>query len=456
MQTLHTHHFPAVVWLLLSTVGCSSSTHTESTHTVQSNALNPNNSSLLSETDGIEAPSREVLTQAAPDLNSDLNSDSNPGATNSFNSDGDLRINLSNYEQIAKSTVQTINLTELNTELDNARELLSKLNEFGWTVVAGGSGLSGLTLASQENNSAISEEYSQGDYSLSFICDDGGLLTIQLKDFNGGPFYHNSANFDNCHLNGQVHNGKLESSGARRAPDLTIFTDYTRTSKNQSINITGEHEHLYPVYGITDTNSWKDTSFVLTNSAGTVKVDNINWQMQGRDGPNLDSNPEDIIQGFVMLPDGTIQRVVQYEYVAKLQTSFNFTPAQLPGENINVVVNLSYQSSYFAWEGNHLTGFDTPTFPVADLGATIDVFSDYAIQNGKSQLFDSLPKDQAPQWQDGGIRITASDATSMILKPDPSNVDAVLIELNDTGEQISRLWSEGYQVACPVNVGVCK
>ncbi len=447
MRTPHAKLIPVAALLLLSSVGCSSKTESEHVSAGLANDSSPlidSDTGLSNDTSNSTIGSSEAITRdnLVPERLAGANADDTSlNDSNTAITDAALQLNSSNYEQIAKMAARAINLAELNTERDNARELLADLNKSGWAVVAGESGLPGLTMASLET---IPSEYGQGDYSVTYTCNEGGMLTVELKDFDDGPFYHHRTTFDNCHLNGQTHNGSLESSGARRAPDLTFFKDYTRASSGQSITITGEHEHSYPLFGNAETNTWKNTGYSITTGDSKVSVDNINWQGKSLDSPHQNAN-----QGFVLLPDGTIQRVVQFEYAVDLQTSFNFTPAHFAGDSINVDVNLSYQSRYFDWQGHHQSGFDLPIFPVADLGATVEVFSDYNIDTGTSQIFDSLPKDPAPQWQDGEIRITGPDLTSIVLKPDSTNFDAVLIELNDAGEPMSRLWADGFQVGLP-------
>jgi len=397
------------------------------------------NDPTVSANDGNESVTRDFLSLLKPAASSN---DATDGVV-----DTGLSVNSSNYEQIAKSAVKAINLVELKTERVNARQLLHELNSSSWGVVAGESALSGLTLSSQED---VPSEFGRGDYALTYTCDEGGMMTVQLMDFNDGPLYHHRASFDNCQLNGETHNGNLESSGARRSPTLTLFSDYTRTSPDRSIVITGKHEHTDPFFGKPESNSWSDTGYVVTHNEGTVKVDNINWREEGLDATNPDT-----VQGFVLLPDGTIKFVVRYDYAADLQATFNFTPADSQSDSVIVDVNLSYESDYFVWSGHYQSGFELPEFPVADLGSSIEVFSDFDIAASTSQLYDSQPKDSTPQWQSGEISITAPDSTSLVLKPDSENVDTVLIELNGSGEQIPKLWADGYQVACPVNFGVC-
>jgi len=440
MQSLSSCFVPVALLALLSIVSCSSKTQTNQKGaklTDDSLVTSNSSSGLLDDaSDLVSIPLSGSLANDSLINDSLINNDeagasdivTQPGSSGSTVGVNDAGLNLhsansnainlnfaslssANYEQIAKSAVQV------------------------------------MTLASSE---PVAGQIGQADYSLTFTCDEGGSLNVALKDFNQGPFYHYRTSFDNCQWNGQNHHGGLESSGARRAPDVTIFREYTRTSVNQSITLNGEHAHTLPFFGNPESNIWMDTGYVFTNKAVSIKVNSINWNQEGADAPHLDT-----LQGFVLLPNGTIKRVAQYNYAANLQATFNFTPAQSQSDAMTVDVNLGYETNYFNWEGHYESGFDLPTFPVSDLGSSISVYSEFDIGAGTIELLDSLPKDATPQWQSGEVRITAPDSTSLVLKPDSNNAAAVLFELNNSGEQIPRLWADGFQVACPSRIGIC-
>jgi len=458
MHCFQIHLAPIASLLLLSTVSCSSKTEPNQKSTDISN----NN-----------APSVEVdavlLNDATDSFTASASDNSNPGAnalsisdmpverehvppSDSLSNNVDvtpvgLKLHASNVEQVAKSAVHAINRSELEKQRTDARALLFALSASGWDVVAGENGYAGLTVASQES---VESEYGGQDYAQTFVCDEGGLLTVLLRDFNDGPFYHNRVSFENCQLNGELYDGRLESSGARRAPDITIFGNYSRTSTGNSITITGEHTHTPPFFGHAESNTWADTSFTSNSSAGTTSVDNLQLIEQGADSPHMDDN-----QGFVLLTDGTVKHVAEFNRTAHLQASFSFTPTQSSTDTLNVEVNLGYQNRYFDWQGHYQSGFELPIFPVSDLGTAIDVYPEFDIHSGTSRLFDSLPKDPSPQWQDGEIRITATDSTSLVMTPDSDNAEMVLFELNNSGEKIPKPWVAGYQVDCPSAVGQC-
>ena len=481
MQSLRIYHVPVLALLLLSIVSCSSKSDSDQDNggAVEDNSLlyvgdpaflaDPANlgdqvtlgdpfslSDPFTLGDPVSLADPATLNDATDATSTDVYTGNRDIATQTFSagtgneqSDSDLLLNSSNYEQVAKSAVQAINMVELNTELVNARELLFELNASGWRVLAGESALPGLTFASQED---IPSEFGRGDFAQTFTCEEGGMLTVRLTDFNDGPFYHYRASFDSCNWNGQIHNGELEASGARRAPDLTVFNNYMRTTSGRSVLITGEHEHVFPFFGSPESLSWRDTDIVVTNNTGTIEISDVNWSEEGLDAAYAES-----IQGFALLPDGTVMYVVQIDHVASLKANFNFIPTQseAKSEGLTIEVDLGFKNRYFDWQGHYLTGFELPTFPVTELGAILEVHSEFDIFSGTSRFFDSLPKDLTPQWQDGDIRITAPDSSSLVMRPDPKNDDAMLIELNDSGEQIPRFWSEGFQVNCPVAVGVC-
>jgi len=89
----------------------------------------------------------------------------------------------------------------------------------------------------------------------------------------------------------------------------------------------------------------------------------------------------------------------------------------------------------------------------------IDVYPTKDLAAGSFQTYDNPLKDSAPQWQIGEISLTAIDGSSLLIKPDSTDPHSVLIELNNSGETVSRQWSDGYQLDCPsffVDCGKCE
>lgn len=447
MQSLPKHFIPIAIIALLTVAGCSSQSSTSHKPAGLNNDSSASSGLDLSSIINVESPTLNAADVNAGDsLSRDGFADADSTTTNTVPGVAEPMLNSSNYENVTQSVVQALNMHELEFERVNAHAILSQLNEAGWGVVSGETGLPGLTLVSQEN---VPSEFGRGDYAQIYTCDEGGLLTLILRDFNGAPISHHSATFDHCSLSGDMHNGDLESTGGRRAPRVTTFTNYSRKSTNQTISLTGEHEHYYAMYGMPESNEWTNTEFEITNSMGTLKAENVSWREQGADAPNSDRT-----YGFVQLPDGTAGYVARFNQFADLEASFNFTSAQFQHIALTVDVNLGFYSHYFDWQGHPQTGFDLPAFPVSELGVTIDLHSEHDF-SGASRTVDLLPKNTSPQWQAGEIRILASDSSSVTMKPDINNAKEVLIELNGSGEYFNKQWAEGYQVTCPSSIGVC-
>ena len=148
------------------------------------------------------------------------------------------------------------------------------------------------------------------------------------------------------------------------------------------------------------------------------------------------------------MPDGTTGFVVERAVTADLEVSFNLITPETQTEAVRVDVDLDYNSSYTEWATHAVNGFEIPDFPVTDLGEIVDLYSSEDL-SGSPQSIDIQPQDTSPQWAGGEILITASDGSSILITPDTDQSEALLIELNNSGVPVSRLWSDGYQIDCP-------
>ena len=365
-----------------------------------------------------------------------------------------LQIDTSNFEQLATQAVEAINLVSLDEERAQASTLLQAIDASGLEVLDGGETFPGLTLMSQ---TPVVVDETVADFTQSYSCDNGGLLQFDRGFFNQ-PASSVQIIFDNCDLNGELYNGRIESFSERRSNGTTTFGDYSRTTVDDvSISITGNLiEPFSSGIGLDEDIIWENTTFSISDATRSLRISNLNWRRQGVDSILPDFNSV-IDEGSVLLADGTTAFVANRFYTARLEASFELFTALTQFEGVQVNVDLDYSSSYFDWTGSDSeeNDFMAPAFPITDLGDTIELSSTADFSDQSTRIVELMPRDPSPQWQTGSIRIADLNNGELVIQPDPEQIQNVQIELNSSGELITRRWADGFQVNCPSVVVGC-
>ena len=293
------------------------------------------------------------------------------------------------------------------------------------------------------------------DYLQFYTCDEGGFLSLRVRDLGDAPVVDRLVNFDSCILNDNLYNGRVESFDARRSDSTMSFVEYSRSTED-ALSITGKFIRPYiPITGMQRI-VWENTTFSFVDSTGNVRISNLNSRITGNDSQlTIPGNSFESASGFVLLADGTSVGVARQNYEAQLTSSFELISFVTQGEPVQINVDLDYSSSYYDWEGTSVTGFDLPTFPITDLGDTLDIYATADLTDEAPRVVELLPQDPAPQWQSGSIRMTDLRNGLLVIQPDPEQIENVLFEINASGEQIVRQWADGFQVNCPSNVIGC-
>ena len=389
---------------------------------------------------------------APDDVIGNVNNDSSTSDVSQLSSLAPLEINSANFEALARQGVEAINLVRLEQERAQAFDLLAAIDEAGFEVVEGGDAFEGLTLMSQTQ-----EEISDfaTDYLQSYTCDEGGFLSLRVRDLGDAPVVDRLVNFDSCVLNDSLYNGRIESFDARRSDSTMSFAEYSRITED-ALSITGKFIRPYiPITGMQRI-VWENTTFSYVDSTGNVRISNLNSRITGNDSQlTIPGNSSESANGFVLLADGTSAGVARQNYEAQLTSSFELISFVTQGEPVQINVELDYSSSYYDWEGTSETGFDVPTCPITDLGDTLDIYATADLTDEAPRVVELLPQDPAPQWQSGSIRMTDLNNGLLVMQPDPEQSENVLFEINASGEQIVRQWADGFQVSCPSNVIGC-
>lgn len=412
--------------LLLSIVGCSSSSSNDTDE-------------LLTDADAVVVDTATIDTDVDAPVDDAENDDLEPMPLQA--------INESNFEPLATSVIDAINLTTLRTEQQNAQSLVNDIYLSGLGILNGGAALPGLALIAQSGGEA---DNSSPETVQDFICDAGGLLELSYFLFSGASFQTPSISFNNCTINGDTYNGNIGVISGRRVNTVVTFDSYSKSSGEQSVEINGEFTQAFGFFANTENETWTNGSLTVSGTENDLTLTNIEWQRSGTN-THFPTNTE----GFVQLLDGTTALAQLFQHGANFSATMDVANSNTNFEPISVALELAFSNDYFDWSDEPFSVFSVPTFPVSDLGDPIDLFSSPDFSTANVVSVESQPRVVSPQWQSGSILLVSNDASTVSIQPDPELADSILIELNGSGVQQSALWSDGYQAYCPSVIDGC-
>ncbi len=358
-------------------------------------------------------------------------------------------IDASTVDDVLLRVIDALNTVGLDAPRQRAFVLANELQETGLGVIDGAASGMGLTLTAQNplTDAAATPQVAQ----LLYSCENGGSLDQTLTYFVGGaPFQLLSFAMNDCSIDDRTYSGAYRATAGPRSDAVAEFTEYVDFDGQRRDSINGLWTNAYRAFSPAESLNWANASYEAEiDGEFLVSMTDITWQRTGQDT----FLPSDDGRFFVTDLDGIEREIRLITYDADLRSSFNYADALTRDAGLSVSVQLGFSSDYFVWQATG--GNDVPAYPVSDLGSPLATKPGANAVDAPVRLVDQAPRPEQAQWQTGQLTITASDGSSVTLRPNPNDRSQVFVDINNSNESATRAVDNGYQIDCPSVIDGC-
>lgn len=378
-----------------------------------------------------------VMLLGCASCDSSKKADDTQGSGSGLPNDQSLSINSANYEQILKDAISVLNLSDIDEARFQAKNLVAQLVASDARVLSGGAPYEGLQLASQS-------DLTNSDKELKYTCNGEGSLTSVYHDFGSSGITRRNVMFDQCLATDAKRNGQYQfRSDGSKSNNVEMFGEYSVLLNGSETMLSGEWESAYGIFVQSDSQSWKNAAFTSTGTENDKQISALNWQSTGNDFVSLAPSS---VRGFVKNQAGDTVGVRQATYSADLTSDFEFISVATNGLPVQVMASMSFAGDYFQWNIDE-------AYPVSDLDSPLSLSATRDFLD--IQMLENVPRDNEAQWQSGELTLTAPDGSTVSLRPAADDKLLVNIELNASGDLLTRSWSEGFGINCPNLIEGC-
>lgn len=361
-----------------------------------------------------------------------------------------------NYLAILQTAVMAMNVVSLDEDAEKVHQLARDLRTARLSNKLGDYGLTFISEEPFTSDSQEDEDFRAG-INQHYSCDAGGSAVLPIYDADYG--YKVGFSFDACFVGEDQYNGSYRSNPFRRhgGTGSTVFDNFSANFVDgSSLSIDGFYSSYYTSGSLYAMQAWEDTNYKkIDNSGFEFKQLGLNKLVTVNQSFDFDGE-----SGYVTLSDGHVGLASPYLNNAGLESEFTISVNNLEPGLFKVSSDLYFDGDYLRWNSLNpegLENFIQPDFPVSDLGDPLAV-DRRGTYGGDTLLLRSIPEvpDGSEQWNTGSFSVIAEDGSRVVMRPSVDSIEMVDIQLNDSSDVITELWSNALQVYCTSRVEGCK